>query len=199
MGNWSEHGSATGGYYECNVYKKKVDGDSSFADEEKKRSSAKNELDRYLFFFERYQNHERSARFATQLLPKLQIQVDILVNVALYPLGECDFLLKACETVIRSREVLKWTYAYGFYAEKSLAEHEYNLFNTWQQDLEKYCEHLAELIEKPLDQFVDPENTDKSSFYIFRGELQQYYQSTENFRKNLIAGVKEREDRNNGM
>ena len=72
MGDWSTHGSATGGYYECNVYKGKVAGDASFAAEEAKRKHAASDLERYLFFFERYQNHERSARFATNLLPKLK-------------------------------------------------------------------------------------------------------------------------------
>lgn len=43
MGDWKEHGSATGGYYKCNLYEEKKK-DSGFAAEEGKRESAKNEL-----------------------------------------------------------------------------------------------------------------------------------------------------------
>ena len=47
--------------------------------------------------------------------------------------------------------MLKWTYAYCYYADIKMQEHEKQLFNLWQADLEKYTDHLAELLEKPLD------------------------------------------------
>ena len=72
MGNWTTHGSATGGYYKCNVYETKVTANKSFAAEEVKRAEVKNELERYLWFFERYTNHDKSARFAANLLLKLR-------------------------------------------------------------------------------------------------------------------------------
>lgn len=34
LGDWSKHGSATGGYYECNIYKEKAKNDTAFASEE---------------------------------------------------------------------------------------------------------------------------------------------------------------------
>ena len=43
MGDWKEHGSATGGYYKCNLYEAKKQ-DAAFADEESKRETAKTEL-----------------------------------------------------------------------------------------------------------------------------------------------------------
>ena len=43
MGDWKEHGSATGGYYKCNLYEGKK-ADAAFADEESKRETAKTEL-----------------------------------------------------------------------------------------------------------------------------------------------------------
>ena len=43
MGDWKEHGSATGGYYKCNLYEEKKK-DSSFQREEQKREDAKTEL-----------------------------------------------------------------------------------------------------------------------------------------------------------
>ena len=43
MGDWKDHGSATGGYYKCNLYEEKKK-DTKFATEENARERAKNEL-----------------------------------------------------------------------------------------------------------------------------------------------------------
>jgi hypothetical protein len=61
MGPWSEHNSSTGGYYQCNKYEsEKGKTDSDIGKEEAKRVEAKTELDRYMFYFERYNNHENA-------------------------------------------------------------------------------------------------------------------------------------------
>ena len=61
MGPWSEHGSKTGGYYQCNKYEElKKQGDKAIADLEKRTNDAKSELTRYMFYFERFNNHDRA-------------------------------------------------------------------------------------------------------------------------------------------
>ena len=57
--------------------------------------------------------------------------------------------------------MLKWTYAYFYYAEAKMKDHEKPLFQLWQADLEKYVDHLSELLEKPLDTCFDFEATDR--------------------------------------
>ena len=57
--------------------------------------------------------------------------------------------------------MLKWTYAYCYYADIKMQEHEKQLFNLWQADLEKYTDHLAELLEKPLDSCFDFDAADR--------------------------------------
>jgi hypothetical protein len=47
-----------------------------------------------------------------------------------------------------------------------------------QENLEKNCDYLHELIEKPLDPFLDPNIVDRSTFYKFKGELINYFQVT---------------------
>ena len=93
LGNWSEHGSATGGYYQCNVYQNKLSSDTSFADEEKKRQEAQNDLERYIHSYERYIDHERSIRFAKALECKLATTINTLVEHLHYPYSECEFLI----------------------------------------------------------------------------------------------------------
>lgn len=47
-----------------------------------------------------------------------------------------------------------------------------------QENLEKNCDYLHELIEKPLDPHLDPNVIDRSAFYNFKSELVNYYQVT---------------------
>ena len=69
MGDWKKHGSETGGYYACNIYEagktKKV------KDMEDKIQSAKDELNNYLWHFERYQNHKNSIKYAKEMESKI--------------------------------------------------------------------------------------------------------------------------------
>jgi ariadne-1 len=58
-GPWSEHGSATGGFYACNKY------DSSKAKEEDlKAADVKSELEHYMFYFHRYDSHKKARAVA---------------------------------------------------------------------------------------------------------------------------------------
>ena len=63
MGAWEEHGSATGGYYKCNLYEEKKK-DAAFAAQEDARNMAANDMARYSWHFERYNNHDRGRKLA---------------------------------------------------------------------------------------------------------------------------------------
>ena len=70
LGNWSEHGGNTGGYYKCNKYEElQKTGDKKLLEEESKKTSAKNELEKYMFYFERYNNHAKAGKHAISLKP----------------------------------------------------------------------------------------------------------------------------------
>ena len=191
MGDWSTHGSATGGYYQCNVYEEKKKNNSKFAAEEAGRENAKNELARYSWHFTRFNNHERAAKFGVRDLPKIQNSMEVLHSAMGYPPSELVFLENGLKAVIKCREILKWTYAYGYYKKEEMEEHKVALFNQWQADLEKYCDHLHGMCEKDLAEFCDEENNDRSPFYHFRGDLVHYTEHTLHFCDNLISGLKE--------
>lgn len=61
--------------------------------------------------------------------------------------------------------MLKWSYAYGFFVKN---DEDKNLYEFLQENLEKNCEGLHELIEKPLDEYLDENCTDKKAFYNFK-------------------------------
>ena len=58
-----------------------------------------------------------------------------------------------------------------------------------QENLEKNCDYLHELIEKPLDPYLDTNVIDRKDFYHFKGQLVNYYQVTKKFYENLLEGI----------
>jgi len=93
----------------------KAKGDTNILNEENKRSSAKNELDKYMFYFERYNNHDKAEKHARTLKPVIKAKIQLLHDIKKYPLQELEFLDEAIAEVIRCRQVLKYTYVYGFF------------------------------------------------------------------------------------
>lgn len=67
QGAWSEHGSATGGFYNCNKYSEKMR-QGQVDDEQKQMDKASNSLQRYLHYFARFDNHAKAVKFAEKTL-----------------------------------------------------------------------------------------------------------------------------------
>mmetsp|Transcript_431 Transcript_431/g.503 ORF Transcript_431/g.503 Transcript_431/m.503 type:complete len:508 (-) Transcript_431:424-1947(-) len=192
LGPWSEHNTATGGYYRCNKYEEDVAQDNSNTRaEERQREEAKHELDRYMFYFERYNNHNRAQGLAARQVPDIEAKMQLLHDMKNYSIGELEFLKDAAEQVVINRRVLKWTYAFGYYLESG---QEKNLFEHLQEKLEENTEHLHEMVEKPLDPYLKAPAADRVPFYNFKSELVNYYQVTKRVRakqflNNLLDGI----------
>ena len=150
----------------------KAKGDKMISVDEKKRTDAKHELDKYMFYFERYNNHDKSEKHARTLRPIIRTKIELLHSVKKYPMNELEFLEEAINEVVRCRQVLKYTYVYGYYLNNPK---EQSLFEFLQENLEKNCDTLHELIEKPLDPFLDPSIIDRKAFYNFKSDLINYY------------------------
>eukprot|EP00479_Gromia_sphaerica_P007357 TRINITY_DN2418_c0_g1_i4.p1 TRINITY_DN2418_c0_g1~~TRINITY_DN2418_c0_g1_i4.p1 ORF type:complete len:110 (-),score=24.91 TRINITY_DN2418_c0_g1_i4:93-422(-) len=91
--------------------------------------------------------------------------------------NDVQFLSKAVKTVIESRRLLKWTYCFGYYIEQGI---EKCLFESLQEDLEKYTEHLHGLSEKPIAELTDE---------AIRADVNNYTRTTEKFRENIMKGI----------
>lgn len=191
LGPWTEHNSNTGGYYKCNKYEQEMQTESSsLKKEESKRSQAKTELEKYMFYFERYNNHHKAQRLAKQQLPEVEAKMQRLHDVKSYPIGELEFLKEGAQQVIDCRRTLKSSYVFGYYLEPGP---EKSLFEHLQEKLEENTEHLHELAEKKLDCYLDLTSTDRSPFYQFKSELTNYMSVTKRFLGNLL------DDTENGL
>ncbi|KAI8886271.1 hypothetical protein K501DRAFT_322001 [Backusella circina FSU 941] len=164
MGPWSEHGSA---WYSCNRYSETHGWDNT--DE---RSQSRAMLERYLHYYNRYSNHEQSAKLDQELYQKTEKKMEDMQQNSDLSWIEVQFLKKAVDVTVQCRTTLKWTYAFAFYLDKS---NHTELFEDNQRDLEMATEQLSELLEKK----IEPESIaelrqivlDKSVYVKSRREL----------------------------
>lgn len=62
LGEWKTHGEKTGGYYKCNKYE---DMSQNEKDNKKKEfDKEKSQLEKYIFYFERYNNNNKAEKQA---------------------------------------------------------------------------------------------------------------------------------------
>eukprot|EP00455_Lapot_gusevi_P033531 TRINITY_DN3667_c0_g1_i1.p1 TRINITY_DN3667_c0_g1~~TRINITY_DN3667_c0_g1_i1.p1 ORF type:complete len:508 (+),score=78.56 TRINITY_DN3667_c0_g1_i1:116-1639(+) len=176
-GDWSDHGSATGGFYKCNKYEEnQKKGAVDF--EQQNIDKAANALQRYLHYFTRYDNHAKAVKFAEKTLVQTEARMKELQDLKGVGFMDVQFLFNSVKTVISCRHVLQWTYAYGYYLPDGTQQKA--LYETYQEQLEKFCEHLHELSEKPLEELKD---------LRIRTDVINYTRVTERYRDNIISAI----------
>lgn len=131
--DWRRHGEAA---YECNKYNDK---------EESKRNQADSVLRRYLFHYERYNNHAQSLKLQINLKSKVKEIMKYMQEKATMGFAESQFFETAIETLESCRTVLMNTYIFAYYVKKN---NHLDIFENNQRDLEiaveKLCAHLEQ-------------------------------------------------------
>ena len=168
-GKWSEHGERTGGYYACNKYSQSREKEGA-SEEEKRRAAAKQSLERYTHYYERWAAHGASQTKAAKDLAEMrEAKIMRLGDLQNTPVSQLKFVLEAMEQIAECRRVLKWTYGYGYYwmEEDGLRK---KFFEFIQGDAESTLELLTEAVEKDLEEFFTEEKS-LVDFADFRGRL----------------------------
>ncbi|GJE90031.1 RING-5 domain-containing protein [Phanerochaete sordida] len=164
MGPWSEHGTA---WYSCNRYDEKASIDARDA-----QSKSRASLERYLHYYNRWANHEQSAKLSVELYAKTEKKMEEMQMSSDLTWIEVQFMKKAADEVFKCRMTLKWTYAMAYYLDSG---NQKELYEDNQRDLERAVEELSELIEQPLDPEVVPslrqKVTDKTVYVQKRNEI----------------------------
>ncbi|CEP13362.1 hypothetical protein [Parasitella parasitica] len=140
MGPWSEHGTS---WYTCNRYDEK-----SSEEARDNQTQSRASLERYLHYYNRYANHEQSAKLDQVLYKKTEKKMEEMQQTSGLSWIEVQFLKKAVDVTVQCRTTLKWTYAFAFYLDRT---NETELFEDNQRDLEMATEQLSELLERPLE------------------------------------------------
>lgn len=157
MGLWSEHGTS---WYNCNRFEEKSGSEARDA-----QANSRKSLERYLHYYNRYANHEQSAKLDKDIYHKTEKKMIQLQSASGLSWIEVQYLNSASQALQTCRQTLKWTYAFAFYLQRNnLTE----MFEDNQRDLEMAVEALSEMFEKPVQELaaqkLKVEIMDKTSY-----------------------------------
>ena len=182
---WSKHSEATGGYYSCNAFRTTDSSDSTKMSEKgrainEKKRRARMAIERYTHYHERWASHEDAENRAkksleTVIATKLD---DVGRNHGASP-GEMTFAVEAQQQIIQCRKLLKWTYAYAYYAyneeevdadwrkhnpftkrSPKLVQQEKEFYEYVQGEAENRLEQLTRTMERDLEDFGNYDQSD---------------------------------------
>lgn len=114
-------------------------------------------------YYNRYANHEQSAKLDKDLYVKTEKKMTLLQSQSGMSWIEVQYLDSASKVLQQCRQTLKWTYAFAFYLERNNLTH---IFEDNQKDLEMAVETLSELFERPVEQLASlkVEMMDKTAY-----------------------------------
>ncbi|XVF29276.1 hypothetical protein REPUB_Repub15cG0106900 [Reevesia pubescens] len=187
LGAWADHGERTGGFYACNRYEAAKD-EGVYDEAERRREMAKNSLEKYTHYYERWASNQLSRQKALSDLNQMQtVHLEKLSDLQCTPESQLKFITEAWLQIVECRRVLKWTYAYGYY----LPEHEHakrQFFEYLQGEAESGLERLHQCAEKELNKFVTGDSPSKD-FDDFRAKLAGLTSVTKNYFENLVRAL----------
>ena len=158
MGDWSEHGANTGGYYKCNKFDANAD-----KNDQSDAARAKRELNRYLHYYKRFHEHSQAQDFAKRSMKEVEARMVLLQEQNSSNWADVEFLTAANKQLVECRKVLKYSYAFAFYLEEGDKK---TRFEYHQEMLERFTEHLSELSEKPIQEMNRTEVVNQVRFRI---------------------------------
>ena len=131
MDDWNTH------RVDCNRFVKVADDQAS---------TSEAALAKYLFYYDRYMNHQRSLNLEKQFQTTLTELKDKMADRGVSR-TEIQFLDQALEGLCQSRRTLMYTYVFAFYLER---DNHAEIFEENQNDLEKKVEKLSSYLENEL-------------------------------------------------
>jgi len=109
----------------------------------------------------------------------------LLMNLLGVRAQDVKFISEATEQLLRNRNMLQYSYVYGFYLRnRRVRSEEKKLFEYLQQNLESHTDKLSGLYEKAVD-----ENTDLGIFTKWREDIVNLTRVSKKFLDNFVEGV----------
>ncbi|VDN18505.1 unnamed protein product [Gongylonema pulchrum] len=136
-GDWKTHGSE---YYECSRYK-----ENPLVAQEANHIKARRALEKYLHYYERYENHHKSLMLEEDLRKRIMKKIEDKVNNHEGTWIDWEYLQKAAALLTKCRYTLQYTYPYAYYMENGPRK---ELFEYQQAQLEKEIEELSWKVER---------------------------------------------------
>lgn len=164
------------GHTNCNNYDESKD--------KKKTEDLKHELDKYIFYFNRYMIHKKSLAYALKTQKALEGYLDILNTTKNISYNDLQFMKEGTLCAIRSKRILMNSYVFGFYIKDDNGPPVKPLFEYHQGMLESNADKIQGFLENnSIDALVAIENFDEfnHNFKIFKNSLIGLYTTTNKF------------------
>ena len=182
MGEWSSHAKD---YYNCN----KFDAEKAKKIEDEGKN-AKFELEKYVFYFNRWMNHQKAMQLAKNMRATIKNTILEFNSIKLISYEDLKFLESAVEVIIKCRRTLKNTYVFGYYIidkaiQKPLFEH-----NQWL--LEKNADRLHELMEgESLSKLIKIDNYQEfnKEWSSFKADVVNLSTATTKYQENILSDI----------
>lgn len=149
--------------YDCNKF---VEKEGLSLDEKRK------ELERFVFYSDRYLTHLNSLKFDKDLYKMAAQKAE---EVELFNMGiqEAQFLKNAVDILCKCRKTLMYTYVFGFYLDKN---NQKVIFEENQKDLESAIDTLSGYLEREVTSVADLKDMkakvlDKSTYCELRRKV----------------------------
>lgn len=110
---------------------------------------AKANLERWLFYYDRFNNHELSTRLEAALVKRTEEKMTEIQQASNLSWIETHFMQTAVEELSNCRQTLKWSYAMAHFLTK---DNNKQLFEDIQADLEKAVEQLSQMLDEPIEE-----------------------------------------------
>lgn len=134
LGSWDIHGPQ---YFKCSKYKENLD-------IKNESDRAREALKKYLFYYERWDNHMKSLKLEDENRERIQAKIDDELNRNNGTWIDWQYLLRGAKILSKCRYTLQYTYPYAYYMECGPQK---ELFEFQQAALENEIENLAWKIE----------------------------------------------------
>ncbi|KAJ9558830.1 hypothetical protein OSB04_013444 [Centaurea solstitialis] len=159
-----------------------------YDESERRREMAKNSLERYTHYYERWATNQSSRQKALADLHQMQtVHLAKLSEKQCQPETQLKFIIEAWLQIVECRRVLKWTYAYGYYLpEQEHAKRQF--FEYLQGEAEAGLERLHQCAEKELHTYLN-EDASQDEFNNFRTKLAGLTSVTRNYFENLVRAL----------
>ena len=159
LGDWGSNGYNSHGMNACQKLdkEKKNLNNSALQQQINDQEYAKFELERYKFSYDRYRNHDKSRNICIKFIPKLMENLDRFHIEKNYPARELQFMEEAAQSIIKSRQTLKWAFVALYVLDKpGGTRKDLELFKYQLEWLERECERTHGFLETDLTPFLDP-------------------------------------------
>ena len=158
------------------------------------RRNAKRELERYIHYYNRRENNGRSKQKAIEDFEKVKAQhIKELGTLQKNTIEhEYNFLIEAWLQIIECRQLLRWTFVYGYYMSEKEEHGKREFSECLQGAAEHSLEKLHDCAERELQPFlVVTSDIQDSKFMDFRKKLTGLTKVTRNYFSKLASALEE--------